>query len=226
MREQERRDEMPLVHRVEQLLDKNSLEFLGGFFELLVIRVVGLGILALQRRQPVLLALDACVHLRSLFGTRAVPLSQFFTGYRTTVLRQGEFIESVEIPRLKSNELLKVYKISKRFDDDISAVCFALWLKLDVDVIIDVRIGCGGMAATPARAFKTEDALRGKTFDEAALHAAGAALALDFQPLDDVRASAAYRLAVTASLLRRAWIEWRSGESLQVMTWQPEVRHA
>lgn len=175
---------------------------------------------------PVLLALDARVHLRSLFGTRTLPLSQFFTGYRTTALRQGEFIEAVEIPKLKSDEVLKVYKISKRFDDDISAVCFALWVKMDGDVIADVRIGCGGMAATPARALKTENVLRGKTFDEAAVQAAGAALARDFQPLDDLRASAAYRLAVTANLLHRAWLEWRSGGSLQVMAWQPEVRHA
>ena len=175
---------------------------------------------------PVLLALDARLHLRSLSGTRTLPLAQFFTGYRTTALQQGEFIESVEIPKLKSDEILKVYKISKRFDDDISAVCFALWLKMDGDVIADVRIGCGGMAATPARAFKTEVFLRGKVFDEAAVQAAGATLASDFQPLDDLRASAAYRLAVTANLLHRAWLEWRSGGSLQVMAWQPEVRHA
>ncbi len=132
----------------------------------------------------------------------------------------------MEIPKLKSDEILKVYKISKRFDDDISAVCFALWLKMDGDVIADVRIGCGGMAATPALAFKTEVFLRGKVFDEAAVQAAGATLASDFQPLDDLRASAAYRLAVTANLLHRAWLEWRSGGSLQVMAWQPEVRHA
>lgn len=175
---------------------------------------------------PVLLALDACIHLRSLFGARALPLSQFFTGYRTKALRQGEFIESVDIPKLKSDEVLKVYKISKRFDDDILAVCFALWLKMDGEVVADVRIGCGGMAATPARAFKTEDALRGKVFDQAAVQAAGAVLAQDFQPLSDVRASAAYRLAVAANLLHRAWMEWRSGEALQVMNWQPEVRHA
>ncbi|MCR6651031.1 MAG: xanthine dehydrogenase small subunit [Cellvibrionaceae bacterium] len=175
---------------------------------------------------PVLLALDARLHLRSLDGLRSLPISQFFTGYRATMLRPGEFIESVEIPKLKANEVLKVYKISKRFDDDISAVCFALWLKLDGDTIADVRIGFGGMAATPARAIHTENALRGQVFSEASVQAAGAALTRDFQPLDDLRASAAYRLAVAANLLRRAWLEWRSGETVQVMTWQPQVRHA
>ncbi len=175
---------------------------------------------------PVLLALDACVHLRSLSNARTVPLNKFFTGYRTTALQQWEFIETVEIPKLKADEVLKVYKISKRFDDDISAVCFALWMKLDGDVIRDVRIGCGGMAATPARAVHTENALRGNKFDEAVMQAAEAALTQDFQPLDDLRASAAYRLAVTANLLRRAWLEWRSGTAMQVMTWQPEVQHA
>jgi len=166
------------------------------------------------------------VHLRSLSNARTVPLAQFFTGYRTTALRQGEFIETVEVPKLKADEVLKVYKISKRFDDDISAVCFAIWLKLDGDTIRDVRIGCGGMAATPARAIHTENALRGNKFDEAAVQTAEAALTQDFQPLDDLRASAAYRVAVTANLLRRAWLEWRSGTAMQVMTWQPEVHHA
>jgi xanthine dehydrogenase small subunit len=164
---------------------------------------------------PVLLALDAQLHLRGLFGTRTLPIAQFFTGYRTTALRPGEFIETLELPKPGPGEVLKVYKISKRFDDDISAVCLALWLKLEDGLVADVRIGCGGMAATAARALHTERALRGHPFDETSVEAAKASLARDFTPLDDVRASAAYRLAVAGNLLTRALLEMR-GSAVQV----------
>jgi xanthine dehydrogenase small subunit len=170
---------------------------------------------------PVLLALDARLHLRSLKGERTVPVSGFFTGYRTTVLQPGEFIESLELPKLGAGEDLKVYKISKRFDDDISAVCLALWLKREGERVVDVRIGCGGMAATPARALQAEQALRGRPLDEGSVEVAKAALAQDFTPLDDVRASAAYRLAVAGNLLLRALLELR-GEAVQV--WRPAGR--
>lgn len=164
---------------------------------------------------PILLALNAQLHLCGLFGTRTLPVAQFFTGYRTTALRPGEFIESLELPKLGPGEVLKVYKISKRFDDDISAVCLALWLKREGEVVVDARIGCGGMAATPARALHTERALRGRAFDEQNVEAAQTALAKDFTPLDDVRASAAYRLAVAGNLLTRALLELR-GSAVQV----------
>lgn len=170
---------------------------------------------------PVLLALDARLHLRSLKGERTVPVSGFFTGYRTTVLQPGEFIESLELPKLGAGEDLKVYKISKRFDDDISAVCLALWLKREGERVVDVRIGCGGMAATPARALQAEQALRGRPLEEGSVEVAKAALAQDFTPLDDVRASAAYRLAVAGNLLLRALLELR-GEAVQV--WRPAGR--
>lgn len=164
---------------------------------------------------PVLLALDTQLHLRGLFGTRTLPVAQFFTGYRTTAMRPGEFIENLELPKLGAGEVLKVYKISKRFDDDISAVCLALWLKREGEVVVDARIGCGGMAATPARALHTERVLRGRVFDEQSVEAAKAALTKDFTPLDDVRASAAYRLAVAGNLLTRALLELR-GSAVQV----------
>ena len=178
---------------------------------------------------PVLLALQAQVHLRSLFGTRSVASDHFFTGYRTTVLRAGEFIEAIELPKLATGEVLKVYKISKRFDDDISAVCLALWLKLEEGVVKDVRIGCGGMAAMPARAYHAERALRGKPWELSSVDSAKIALGRDFQPLDDVRASAAYRLAVAGNLLTRAYLEI-SGDLVQVLPsrshWQRGGSHA
>lgn len=156
---------------------------------------------------PVLLALNATLHLRNAGGSRELPVDRFFTGYRQTALASGEFIEAVTLPKLADNEVLKVYKISKRFDDDISAVCLALWLKLEDGLVADCRIGCGGMAATPARAFHTEAALKGNALDDPTLRAAEQALAADFSPIDDVRASAAYRLAVAAKLLTRARLE-------------------
>lgn len=168
---------------------------------------------------PVLLALDAQLQLTCAAGTRTIALNRFFTGYRQTQLQSGEFIKAIVIPKLQNDERLWVYKISKRFDDDISAVCLALWLKLDGTRIVDVRIGCGGMAATPARAAQTEQALRGQPFTAESVAAAAAALAQDFAPLDDVRASAKYRLAVAGQLLKRAWLEWQG--QVPVQLWVP-----
>lgn len=156
---------------------------------------------------PVLLALDAEVKLAGKNGARHVPIREFFTGYRTTQMSNDEFITGFSLPKLCADETLKVYKISKRFDDDISAVCLALWLKFDGKHIVNARIGCGGMAATPLRALNAEKALLGQPFNEASVQQAGTAFAQDFSPLDDVRASKQYRLAVAANLLVRAWHE-------------------
>lgn len=168
---------------------------------------------------PVLLALDARLRLRCAGTTREVPIGDFFTGYRKTILRPGEYIEAVRIPRLKAHQRLRVDKVSKRRDDDISAVCMAL--RLDVDatgVVSAARLACGGMAATPLRGLRTEAALCGRPFDAAAVAAAQAAMEEDFQPIDDLRASAAYRLKVAQNLLQRALLE--ASPSV------PEVCHA
>ncbi|MFZ5961078.1 xanthine dehydrogenase small subunit [Pseudomonas knackmussii] len=168
---------------------------------------------------PVLLALDARLRLRRAGEVREVPVDGFFTGYRQSVLQPGEYIESIVIPRLAAGQLFRVDKISKRRDDDISAVCLALRLDLDEQgAVRDARLACGGMAATPLRGRKTESALRGRPFDAAAVAAAQAALAEDFQPIDDLRASAAYRLKVAQNLLQRALLEWTPVIA--------EVRHA
>lgn len=171
---------------------------------------------------PVLLALNATLHLNSHLGPRSLAIADFFLGYRQTALGPSEFIEAIELPKLGAGELLKVYKISKRFDDDIAAVSMALWLAFDNDLVSAVRIGFGGMAAVPARAKGAEQALLGRPFDEAAVSAAQACLATDFSPIDDVRASAAYRLAVAANLLTRARLELEGGASLSVL----EQRHS
>ncbi|HZF83270.1 MAG TPA: xanthine dehydrogenase small subunit, partial [Burkholderiaceae bacterium] len=168
---------------------------------------------------PVLMALDAQLRLRKAGNVREAPIDGFFTGYRQTVLQPGEYIEGVLVPRLRSHQRFRVDKVSKRRDDDISAVCLALRLDLDeAGTVTDARLACGGMAATPRRAANTEAALRGRPFDAAAVAAAQAAIPQDFQPIDDLRASAAYRLKVAQNLLQRALLEWTQSPA--------EVRHA
>jgi len=120
--------------------------------------------------------------------------------------------------------VLRAYKISKRFDSDISAVFGALALRLEDGRVADARLAWGGLAATVQRAPQAEAALRGQTWDEAALQAAQAALAQDFKPLSDMRASKDYRLQVAQNLLRRCWLETRAAAPLaaeELSVWAP-----
>jgi xanthine dehydrogenase small subunit len=152
---------------------------------------------------PVLIALDATLNLRHGSSRRRVAVEDFFTGYRSTVLGPGEFIESIEVPRARPDVTLIACKNSKRFDDDISTCLGVFVFTLDGDHVVDAGVAFGGMAATPKRAPHTEAALRGRSLREAIV-AAREALSVDFQPIDDVRASAAYRLAVAEGMLERA----------------------
>lgn len=163
---------------------------------------------------PVLLALDACLHVRCGEQRSAIPVDRFFTGYRQTALPPQGFIEQIEIPVAPERQLF-VYKVSKRLDDDISAVCAAFSLQLEAGVVVDARLGFGGMAATPARAHQAEQALIGQPFTAAGILAAQQALARDFTPIDDVRASGNYRLQVARNLLLRAVLEQDSKQSEQ-----------
>ena len=156
---------------------------------------------------PVLLALGASVTVQSVNKRRAIAIEDFFTGYRQTAMADNEFISSITIPKLKQGESLHVFKVSKRFDDDISAVCMALWLRQEDGLVTGVRIGLGGMAAVPARAAQTEAAILGKPFDAVTIKQAQSELIEEFTPIDDVRASAQYRLQVAANLLTRARLE-------------------
>jgi xanthine dehydrogenase small subunit len=141
---------------------------------------------------PVLLALDATLILQKGSATRRARLARFYTGYRESVLLPGEFIRSVHIPKLKPGARFAAYKLSKRLDQDISAVCAAFHIDGD-----KARFGFGGMAATPARARKAEAAWpRG-------IEAACAGLVEDFSPISDQRASAWYRLRAAQALLRK-----------------------
>ncbi|MBV1788117.1 xanthine dehydrogenase small subunit [Marinobacterium sp. D7] len=155
---------------------------------------------------PVLLALGAKLHLRSGNRCQVIGIDDFFTGYRQTALPENGFIEQIEIP-LQPEQLLKVFKVSKRLDDDISAVCAAFSLRLEQGIVTEARLGFGGMAATPARALNAEKALIGQPFTERGIEAAQQALGQDFSPIDDVRATAEYRLLVARNLLLRAVLE-------------------
>lgn len=152
---------------------------------------------------PPLLALGAEIELRCGERSRTIALDEFYLGYRKTALARGEFVASVRIARRTGAERLSCWKVSKRIDQDISAVCAAVWLCEREGVVSDVRMGFGGMAAIPARARHAEQALRGRPLSAASVAAAGAALTRDFSPLSDMRASAQYRLRVAANLLER-----------------------
>ena len=155
------------------------------------------------------MALDASLVLRRGGALRRVRLDQFYTGYMKNRLAPGEFVQAIEVP-LRARATVRAYKISKRFDCDISAVCAGLALEIGDDrTVVAARLAFGGMAATVRRATGAEAALAGRAWDEAALTDAQAALASDFAPLTDMRASAAYRRQVAQNLLRRFWLETR-----------------
>jgi xanthine dehydrogenase small subunit len=159
---------------------------------------------------PVLMALQARVQLQQRDSVRELPLADFYTGYMRNQLRSGEFLRGLVLPLPQPGTAVRAYKISKRFDSDISALCGAFALELDGGTVRAARLAFGGLAATVKRAAQAEAALTGRRWDEAALQAAQDALAQDFQPLTDLRASAGYRLRVAQNLLRRYWLETRA----------------
>jgi len=156
---------------------------------------------------PALIALGARMTLQLGSKMREIAVEDYFTGYKQTLLNQSEFIKSFKIPKPSPNQLLKVYKISKRFDDDISAVLVACFLQLEEHQVISVRIAFGGMAAIPKRAKNCEAALMGKVFNQQNIDRAKQALEIDFSPMSDVRASAEYRIKVAQNVIQRFYLE-------------------
>ena len=156
---------------------------------------------------PALIALGATVLLRRGAATRALPMEEFYLGYRRTARIPGEFVARIVVPPRPAGLLLRAWKVSKRRDQDISAVfaCFAL--RLENDCVADARIGCGGVAPVPARARATEAALRGRPWTQGTAEDAARVLDGEFDPIDDMRATAGYRRKVLGNLLRRLWIE-------------------
>ena len=156
---------------------------------------------------PVLIALDATLVLRAGGERRRIAAEAFFLGYRQTALARGEFLEAIEIPLPAAGQHVAVYKVSKRFEQDISAVCGAFALTLADGAVQSIRIGFGGMAAVPKRATQTEQALLGKPWTQESVTAALAVLDSELSPISDMRASAAYRRMVARNLLLRLFLE-------------------
>ena len=163
---------------------------------------------------PALIALGAVLHLRRGDARREMQLEDFFLDYRKQDRRPGEFVEAVTIPREAPG--LSCYKLSKRFDQDISAVCGCFNLELNGSKITSARIAFGGMAGVPKRAAAVEAALAGRDWTLATMKAALPAFAEDFTPMSDMRASAAYRLETAENMLLRYFHE-RSGVAVSVL---------
>ncbi len=157
---------------------------------------------------PPFIALGAKLHLRRGEHRREIKLEDYFLAYGKQDRQPGEFVESVTIPLLPAGEKFAVYKVSKRREEDISALCGAFRVFVnDGGMVGMARIAFGGMAATPKRARAVEAALVGKPWTQATVDAAIAAFAEDYQPISDMRASADYRLLAAQNLLRRFFLE-------------------
>ncbi len=156
---------------------------------------------------PLLIALHARVVLASVRGTRELALESLYTGYRQNVMAADEVLTQILVPHPQASEFLRVYKVSKRLEDDISAVCLAVRLQLKDGFVAQISIGVGGVAATPVRARQTEAALTGQPWTPATVEAAMSMLRAEFQPISDMRASSDYRRLVLGNLLQRLWRE-------------------
>ena len=168
---------------------------------------------------PILIALGASVVLRRGDAVRTLPLEDLYLGYQKKALQPGEFVAAVRVPLPilgSARRFIATYKIAKRFDQDISAVCAAFVMDISDGMIVSARIAYGGMAAIPQRAKQTEAALNGKPWSEATMTAAPPALARDFQPLSDMRASSDYRMQVAGNMLKRFYLEQYGGAAARV----------
>ena len=171
---------------------------------------------------PVLIALGATIVLRHGARQRQMLLQDFYLGYMRNQLHPGEFVEAITVPLPGPDEVLRVDKLSKRYDCDISGLSAGLWLKLQGGVVADARFAFGGLAGTVQRAAGAEAAVRGQPWAEATARAAMAALDGDFTPMSDQRASAGYRQRAARNLLLRLWLATRADAPLadhQLSVW-------
>jgi len=163
---------------------------------------------------PCFLALDGCVHLASASAIRPVPLDEFFVAYGQQNRAEDEFVSALFLPDLPKNTQFHAYKISKRFDQDISAVLVAMRVTIIDGIVHDVRLAFGGMAATPKRAKAVEAFIMGQSLVALASADFSEMLSQDFTPLSDMRASSSYRMQVAANLVRKCFISYETDEPL------------
>ena len=162
---------------------------------------------------PGLIAMGAEILLQRGERLRRLPLEDFYLAYQKTALEAGEFVAGLHLPPPPADRHFRTWKVSKREDQDISAVCGAFALDIRDGHIQGARIAFGGMAATPLRARATEAFLLTRPWDQATVNAAAEVLAHEYTPLSDMRASSAYRSRVAAGLLQRLWLESGAGDA-------------
>ena len=165
---------------------------------------------------PALMVLGASLVLRKGVDQRELALDEFYRSYQVNELQPGEFVAAIRIPLPDDGVIAGSQKWSKRFDQDISAVCTAYRLQLDGDTVTDFRMACGGLAEIVKRASACEAVVNGAAWNAGTIDSACDALAGDFNPITDMRASADMRLVVVQNLLRRFWLE-TSGEAPQTV---------
>ncbi len=175
---------------------------------------------------PLLIALGASVVLMGRRGHRELALESLYTGYRKNVMAPDEVLAWIKTPLPVANEFSRVYKISKRYDDDISAICLALCLHIEGGRVLSASIGAGGVAATPARASKTEAALVGQPWTAELVRSAMQTLRGEFAPISDMRASASYRSEVLGNLLQRYWLESQGAQAINLESFTPTEENA
>jgi len=164
---------------------------------------------------PLLLSLDAKIILDGLKKRELMSLNDFFLSYRKTKLKKGQFIYSIKIPIHKKN-IFKAYKISKRFDDDISSVCGSFNIEIDKNRIKKIKIAYGGMSDVPKRAKNTEKILINSVFSEKIFIKAIKNLESDYKPIDDMRASKFYRMEIAKNLLMKCFLEVKNKKILRL----------
>jgi len=156
---------------------------------------------------PGLIVLGAKLVLHSTRGKREIDLENYFIRYGKQDLQAGEFVTQIRLPSPPDKQLFASYKVSKRIEQDISAVCGAFSLQLENSIISQARVCFGGMAETPRRATTCEQALEGNVWNQETIDKAMAAMTNDFTPITDMRASAAYRMQLAQNLLQRFYLE-------------------
>ena len=164
---------------------------------------------------PLLLSLNAQIVISNSTNDKILYLNDFFIDYRKTKLNNSQFIKLIKIP-LYRNNIFKAYKISKRIDDDISAVCASFNLNIKNNIIKNVLIAYGGMAAIPKRALLCETSLLNKELSEKNINLAQQSLEKDFNPIDDMRASSKYRMKVAKNLLIKCFQEIKNKKLIRI----------
>ena len=165
---------------------------------------------------PALMTLGTTIVLRDAHSSREVDLNQFYIDYQKNDRRPGEVLERIHVPLPKPNAHIRSYKISKRFDQDISAVCGAYCMQLDEGRVASIKISYGGVAAIPKRAAICEQVLLKKPWNETSVQTAMASLDQDFQPISDMRASSEYRRIIARNLLYKFYLETSGFDQQQI----------